>query len=302
MRRLLGYRRGIRADDGPPDPTIDPNSIPDLTMWFDAANASSVTYGVGTNVASIANLATGYTSYKMSTEGVASREPAYLATGLNGKGCIEFTQLNSQYLRLCNAANVVQPPNVVWGSTNYPFTMIVVAFYDAPTTNFTGPDVPGAYSGAVTTALPYFGEAVFGMRATFGIVPKAGGAQPTLYATIYTAEAVAAPGPVRYIVTSDPTNQTRMSVFSQAAVAAPGTADFTLRENSVLKGTIAGQQILTTILGSTSYPWSMGRGYPGALPAYHFKGKVGEILFYERALNASEVSSLEAHLTNKWGL
>ncbi len=57
MRRLLGYRRGIRVDDGPPDPTIDPNSIPDLTMWFDAANAASVTLrGRGQSTSAIPTL------------------------------------------------------------------------------------------------------------------------------------------------------------------------------------------------------------------------------------------------------
>jgi len=70
-----------------------------------------------------------------------------------------------------------------------------------------------------------------------------------------------------------------------------------------VNGTSMGTAVSTTGLGNiddATQKLLVGCSPNAALTQFHWEGLIGEVLFYDRALNATEVADVESYLTAKW--
>lgn len=68
-------------------PSIDPRSIPGLTLWVDAMDLGTLTFSTSPDVSQWSDKS-GLGNHM--TNGTANQQPLYLPTGLNGKPTIQF--------------------------------------------------------------------------------------------------------------------------------------------------------------------------------------------------------------------
>lgn len=81
---------------------FNPLSIPGLGLWYDAADASTLTYDGSNRVSSWANKS-GRANCN-ATQGTAGAMPVFEATGLSGKPGLRFTNASGQYLDIGSGA------------------------------------------------------------------------------------------------------------------------------------------------------------------------------------------------------
>lgn len=83
-----------------------------------------------------------------------------------------------------------------------------------------------------------------------------------------------------------------------SATYSSASGSYKLYQNTTLRGT--GSYSPYTI--NTQRPFRIGAGQNESTPASYFKGYIGEIIIFNRALKFEERSSVESYLKKKWGI
>ena len=282
MRRLLGYRRGIRETPSASDEPLDPNTIPNLRHWFDASDAATITLGLN-GVQDWADKATGSTD-KMTTNGVATNEPSYITNGWNGLNYIDFNQATDQVLTMRDAASALLLLGSSFGAGNYSYTLVAVTESGAPNATFTDPNF-------------WSGSGVLNARGYWGFMQNGAASPFDTYAAAYSQGPLAAYVKKTGIASGGKAIQ--IMSFTDPGVS-PATGDMTFRYNRATVGSVSKQRIWAAFLTNSAYGIRAGQGGPGA-GARLYTGKLAEWMLWQRELNASEMASVEAYLQAKWG-
>ena len=140
---------------------FQPNSIPGITLWVDAAATNTLTLGDSNTVSAWQDL-TGNTNLTS-----ASNYPTYSATGLNGKPTISFAGTTGQYL------SNLSPPSLYSSLSGFSYFIVLkkntpdINSYSVPFSifgNFT------TYFGAINTVVynPFFANGSYNSTGSNG--------------------------------------------------------------------------------------------------------------------------------------
>jgi len=231
---------------------FNPSSIGNLQLWFDGADASTITTDSGA-VSQWNSKVGGITA----TQTTANNRPEYRASGMNGKGALYFDGTNDQINTTFNASSLS-------GYVTYAIAVIPDAAMVDTKANFE----------AVLIAR---GSSANGINVNTSSAPKRWTA--THRNALYNSAVGGA-----------------VAASSQIVLTTIDATTFTVRVNGT-QGTQAG----TFTAGSNETDAIFQVGRDGSTGRY-FPGVVAEILLYSRTLTASELSSVERYLAQKWGV
>lgn len=238
---------------------FSPASIAGLKVWLDVSNYGSLTFN-GTNVSQINDLSgNGFHA----TQSTGSWQPAYQATGFNGRPCVYFNASIVQ--RLVSSATIANYINTP--TTNPQFTLLA-AWYSQTTAN-TGSIAWGSDSQANGRV---FFSSFFGLGTSgyFDVVNASGGRLGafTLTQSKYTAPAIL----------------TAYRHGSSMAVRGNGTVD-------------ASKSNASGSFSTTTAKLSLGSADGTGGASY-----LAEVLVYSAALSATDITAVERYLGAKYGV
>lgn len=240
---------------------FNPLSIPGLGLWYDAADASTLTYDGSNRVSSWANKSG--RANCAATKSVDANKPTFEAAGLNGKPSLRFTAASIQYLTI--GAGALGLTNNVPGAT----LMIVEKRVGS-----------GLSQGAffISTGTSAASSRFFYYIATNNTRNLIGRTKDT------DAGAGATFGG------SSPSVEIVTAVDDYSVGVASGYVNGALVNSGAL-----------TSSGNTSATDSLAMTIGRSDAASPFDGYISEILFWPRALSAAERAPAHRYLSKKWG-
>ena len=92
-------------------------------------------------------------------------------------------------------------------------------------------------------------------------------------------------------------------LMKQTDPGATAQTPISLRVNSSAIGTVDAMRGAAAIYVNTDYGFRIGVSYVGGSTQLRsYRGKLGEIIVFNRELTASETNDVEAYLTKKWSI
>jgi hypothetical protein len=240
---------------------FNPKSIAGLALWLDATKTSSMLFNNNNNPPTVSQWDDLSGNGYHATQGTDNNRPTYQATGMNGRPALEFT--SSFTNRMETTATIA---NVFATPTTSPQCTIFAVMR-----NLAGQNSASFGSNSDANGRLLFSSRLLVATSFFDVVDSSAG---RLSATKSTVEADAAA--VHTLFKSGATQTIRYN-GSEKATKTNATSNFaatsaTIQVGKVLNGTTAS-----------------GGGF------------FSELLFYARALSATEIATVERYLAGKYG-
>ena len=270
--RLL-TRYGLPRDITPPPPAFSPDDIADLRLWLDAADASTITASGG----AVSKWTSKDANAREFVQATGADQPSTGANTLNGKNVVT---LNSDFLVSNDASSVWK-----FLHDGAKYTLFAVVRFDTETLN------------------------------RMALIHNTGVASHIGFALSYDdRNTVSRDHVVQHLVNNTQSNRAVINasgndffVADQFALLRltgdPGNA--TAANRSALRRNAGAAQSNNTQTGTPSdgdpnSALSIGAANGGN--GEFMKGRIAEILVYERDMSAQEVEDVEDYLADKWGI
>ena len=251
---------------------FNPKSVSGLYLWLDGANSSSVTLNGG-NVSQWRDLSGANRHFSQSTSGA---QPVYTTAGQNGKNCLTFDASR----RLVSDSESSAWSFLHDGSALY--DIYLVWRTAAASTALRSILATGSSGGGIRQFYLWHDHRSGNNNQFYAAVTQTGGQVADSFINGLVPDTIRVAR-----VSGDPANATSTARLAMRVAATSGSS------NSYAASAQSGDPSSTLIIGSLT-----------TSGLFQFSGAICEILIYSgsEALTATQRSSIQAHLTTKWGV